>query len=101
VYVVVVGRGGFGLSLNSKWGHLTLVTTKSKTLGTLFFFPLLLLSLFLGIFCCCAGWGYIVSFTKVLTIYHTWVHPLSHSPLTSLFPIRKSWVHFHNKWSFI
>jgi hypothetical protein len=27
-----------------------------------------LLDLFL-IFCCCAGWGYFVSFTKVLTIY--------------------------------
>jgi hypothetical protein len=26
----------------------------------------------------CAGWGYIVAFTKVLTmyqIYHTWIHP--------------------------
>jgi hypothetical protein len=33
---------------------------------------------------CCAGWGYVVAFTKVLTIYqiyHTWIHPLYHSPL--------------------
>jgi hypothetical protein len=36
-------------------------------------------------FYCCAGWGYIVAFTKVLTIYqiyHTWIHPLHHSPLS-------------------
>jgi hypothetical protein len=35
-------------------------------------------------FYCCAGWGYIVAFTKVLTIYqiyHSWIHPLHHSPL--------------------
>jgi hypothetical protein len=33
---------------------------------------------------CCAGWGYIVAFIKVLTLhqmYHTWNHPLHHSPL--------------------
>jgi hypothetical protein len=37
-------------------------------------------------FYCCAGWGYIVAFTKVLTIYQiycTWVHPLHHSPSPS------------------
>jgi hypothetical protein len=36
---------------------------------------------------CCAGWGYIVAFTKVLTvyqIYHAQVHSLHLSPL--LFP---------------
>jgi hypothetical protein len=36
------------------------------------------------IFYCCAGWGYIVAFTKVLIIYqtyHTWTHPLHHSLL--------------------
>jgi hypothetical protein len=26
-------------------------------------------------------WGHIVTFTKVLTIYHSWIHPLHHSPL--------------------
>jgi archaellum biogenesis protein FlaJ (TadC family) len=26
-------------------------------------------------------WGYIVTFTKVLTIYHSWIHSLHHSPL--------------------
>jgi hypothetical protein len=34
-------------------------------------------------FNCCAGWGYIVAFTKVLAmyqIYHTWIHPLHLSP---------------------
>jgi hypothetical protein len=39
------------------------------------------------IFYCCAEWGYIAAFTKVLTlyqIYHTSIHPLSHSPLSSL-----------------
>jgi hypothetical protein len=29
-------------------------------------------------------WGYIVTFTKVLTICHSWIHPLHHSPLSSL-----------------
>jgi hypothetical protein len=35
---------------------------------------------------CCAGWGYIVAFTKVLKIYqiyHIWIHPLHYSPLPS------------------
>jgi hypothetical protein len=33
-------------------------------------------------------WGYIVTFTKVLTIHHSWIHPLHHSPLSppSLIP---------------
>jgi hypothetical protein len=34
-------------------------------------------------------WGYIVAFMKVLTIYqiyHTWIHPLHHSPLSLLPP---------------
>jgi hypothetical protein len=25
-------------------------------------------------------WGYIVTFTKVLTLYHSWIHPLHYSP---------------------
>jgi hypothetical protein len=29
-------------------------------------------------------WEYIVTFTKVLTIYHSWIHALHHSPLFSL-----------------
>jgi hypothetical protein len=39
---------------------------------------------FFSCFCCCAGWGCIVVFTKVLIIYqilHTWIHPLHHSSL--------------------
>jgi hypothetical protein len=34
---------------------------------------------------CCAGWGYIVAFTKVLTmyqLYHTWIHPFHCSALS-------------------
>jgi hypothetical protein len=29
-------------------------------------------------------WGYIVTFTKVLTIHHSWIHPLHHSHLSYL-----------------
>jgi hypothetical protein len=32
-------------------------------------------------------WEYIVTFTKVLTIYHNWIHPLHHSHLSSPPPI--------------
>jgi hypothetical protein len=38
-------------------------------------------------FNCCPGWGYIVAFAKVLTlyqIYHTGIHPLHCSPLCPL-----------------
>jgi hypothetical protein len=41
-------------------------------------------------FNCCTGWGYIVAFTTVPTIYqiyHHWIHPLHHSPLSSPPPI--------------
>jgi hypothetical protein len=31
--------------------------------------------------------GYIVTFTKVLTIYHSWIYPLYHSPLSYTLPI--------------
>jgi hypothetical protein len=34
--------------------------------------------------CCCAGWGYIVALTKVLTIYqiyHTWIQHRSFEKL--------------------
>jgi hypothetical protein len=44
------------------------------------------LFLFIYLFNCCAGLGYIVAFTKVLKIYqiyHTWIHSIHHSPLTS------------------
>jgi hypothetical protein len=47
------------------------------------------LNLFLGILIFlnfyCAGWGYTVAVTNVLTIYqmyHTWIHPLHHSYLS-------------------
>jgi hypothetical protein len=33
------------------------------------------------IFYYCSGWGYTVAFTKVLKIYHTWIHRLHSSPL--------------------
>jgi hypothetical protein len=29
-------------------------------------------------------WGHIVTFTKVLIIYHSWIYPLHHSPLSPL-----------------
>jgi hypothetical protein len=49
----------------------------------------------------CAGWGYIVAFTEVLTKYqiqHTWIHPLHHS----LFPPPShSWNSFSNCLIFI
>jgi hypothetical protein len=47
------------------------------------------------IFYCCAWWGYIVAFIEVLTlyqIYHTWIHPLYHSPLS---PTSNSWNSFN------
>jgi hypothetical protein len=47
---------------------------------------------------CCAGWGYIVAFTKALTmyqIYHTWIHLLHHSPLSSL---PHSWNSFNRSY---
>jgi hypothetical protein len=58
---------------------------------------------YLLIFYCCAGWGYIVTFTKVLTIYQiccTWIHPLNYSPLSSLPPFLEefqqvSFFHLH------
>jgi hypothetical protein len=37
----------------------------------------------------CAGWGYIVAFTKVLTMYqicHIWIHPLSPFSFILLLP---------------
>jgi hypothetical protein len=49
--------------------------------------------LFFSTFLLC--WGYIVAFTKVLTIYqihHTWIHPLHHFPL---FPSPHSWNSFN------
>jgi hypothetical protein len=42
-------------------------------------------------------WGYIVTLMKVLTIYHTWIHPLHHSLLfpTPLIPGIVSTDMFH------
>jgi hypothetical protein len=37
---------------------------------------------FITYFC----WGYIVAFNKVLTLYHSWIHSLHHSPLLPLSP---------------
>jgi hypothetical protein len=37
-------------------------------------------------------WGYIVTFTKVLIIYHSWIYPFHHSPL---FPLPHSWNSFN------
>jgi hypothetical protein len=48
-----------------------------------------------SIFYCCAELGYIVAFTKVLTmyqIYHSWIHPLHHSLLS---PYPHSWNSFN------
>jgi hypothetical protein len=42
--------------------------------------------LFIYFYCC---WGYIVTFTKVVTIYHSWIHP---TPIKFLyFPSLHSW----------
>jgi hypothetical protein len=46
---------------------------------------ILLIPFCFSFFYFCAGWGYIVAFTKVLTmyqIYHTLIHPLHSSPLS-------------------
>jgi hypothetical protein len=37
-------------------------------------------------------WGYIVTFTKVLTIYHSWIRTLHYSPLS---PAPHSWYSFN------
>jgi hypothetical protein len=78
-------RGKQGLKVPSETRHSRLETwtlpirgaSASGPLAFLFsFFP----DFYLFIFCCA---GYIVAFTKVLTIYqiyHTWIHPLYHSP---------------------
>jgi hypothetical protein len=42
-------------------------------------------------FYCCAGWGYIVAFTKVLTMYqihHTCIHPPPTALLLSPLPLQ-------------
>jgi hypothetical protein len=44
--------------------------------------------LFLSIYFLLLYWGYIVTFTKVLTIFHNWVNTLHHSPL--------SWKYYWN-----
>jgi hypothetical protein len=36
-------------------------------------------------------WGYNVTFTKVLTIYHCWIHPLYHSPSDRVLRICLCW----------
>jgi hypothetical protein len=46
--------------------------------------------LFTYFFYCCSGWGYIVAFTKDITmyqLYHTWVHLLHYFPLYLTLPI--------------
>jgi hypothetical protein len=42
------------------------------------FFLIFFKKLFILLLC----WGYIVAFTKIFTIYHTWIHPLHNSPLS-------------------
>jgi hypothetical protein len=39
-------------------------------------------------------WGYIVTFTKILTIYCNWIHPLHHFPLSPLISSH-SWNNFN------
>jgi hypothetical protein len=45
-------------------------------IGQSFFFSVPLYSSFL-LLC----WGYFVTFTKFLIVYHSWIHPFHHSPL--------------------
>jgi hypothetical protein len=40
-------------------------------------------------------WGYTVTFTKVLIIYHSLIHPLHHSPLSSPTPFLDSFIRSH------
>jgi hypothetical protein len=50
------------------------------------------------IFYYCAGWGYIVAFSEILTIYHiyhTWIHLLHHSPLSLSTHAWDSFNRFH------
>jgi hypothetical protein len=56
----------------------------TTSLRLCFFFFLFLLLLY---------WGYIVTFTKVLITYHSWIHPLHHSPLSP--PPPHSWNSFN------
>jgi hypothetical protein len=52
-------------------------------------------------FYCCAGWGYIVGFSKVFIvcqIYHTEIHPFHHSLLP---PPQHSWNSFNRYHFFI
>jgi hypothetical protein len=49
------------------------------------FFPLSPSSFLKKLYYCFTR-GYAVTFTKVLIIYHNWIHSLYHSPLSSLSP---------------
>jgi hypothetical protein len=41
-------------------------------------------------------WGYIVTFIKVLTLYHSWIHPLHYSPLSIPGKVSTGLIfHFH------
>jgi hypothetical protein len=59
-----------------------LLTSESINLLSMILFRC---TFFFFLFFYCAGWGYTVAFTKVLTvyqIYHTWIYLLHHSPLS-------------------
>jgi hypothetical protein len=44
-------------------------------------------------------WGYIMTFTKVLALYHSWIYPIHHSPLFSLPLFLEYWTpFFSNSW---
>jgi hypothetical protein len=72
-----------GSPLNQSHIHFFLPSLCFYSLGFLFIANFCLFACFF--FYCYAGWGYIVAFTKVLTmyqIYYTWIHSLHHSPLS-------------------
>jgi hypothetical protein len=85
-----------------RWYFLNVqIPTKDKKAWVGFVFVFVFFFTFFFFYC--AEWGYIVAFTKVLTvyqIYHTWMHPLHHSPLSPFILFLLLWFsryHFSNE----
>jgi hypothetical protein len=57
--------------------------------------PSILLLLFLPLFLLTVALRYSVAFTKVLSLYHSWIHPLHHSPLSCILPFLESFNRSH------
>jgi hypothetical protein len=80
---------GWGRNISSSrpaWStHWELVskTNKQKVYVSVLFSFLILLSYFFTLFIL-LYWRYIMTFTKVLIIYHSWIHPFHHCPMVLL-----------------